>query len=157
MQKRTFTTADLLAARKLRRLWEQEKDRLGLTQEKAAELLGFSTQGTVSHYLNGRLALGAEAVLRFATLLQVSPEEIRPDMAQLFATIRQTPTHKTEHIATPRSRDDLTEKELLLLELYNDLPDSEAEKILNLMKDKRDYFERIMKELAEKKANKNHT
>ncbi|WP_162505578.1 helix-turn-helix domain-containing protein [Candidatus Arsenophonus triatominarum] len=89
---RTITDEDLLAAKRLKQIWDKNKKELSLTQDKAAELLGFSTQATVSHYLTGKLALGVEAVLRFAVLLKVRPEEIRPDMAELFSSIRNLPT-----------------------------------------------------------------
>lgn len=154
MQKRTITEEDLLAAKKLKQIWDEKKKPLGLTQEKAADLLGFATQASISHYLTGKQALGVEAVLKFASLLQVAPEEIRPDMSELFAPVRRfAATTEIASHSPPKSK--LTEKELLLLELYNELPDSEAEKIINLMKSKKNYFEKIMKELVAKKAAKN--
>ncbi|EOW6510229.1 helix-turn-helix domain-containing protein, partial [Escherichia coli] len=68
-----------------------KKTQLGLTQERAAEILGFSTQGAVSHYLNGQTPLNLEAVIKFAGLLQVPPESIRPDMADLLRIVRMYP------------------------------------------------------------------
>lgn len=75
---RTITEADKVAAQRLRSIWTQKKRELGLTQEKAADILDM-TQGGVSHYLTGRTALGPVATLRFSRLLAVSPKEIRPD------------------------------------------------------------------------------
>ncbi|HGJ5854910.1 MAG TPA: helix-turn-helix domain-containing protein [Arsenophonus nasoniae] len=151
---RTITDEDLLAAKKLKQIWDKNKKELGLTQDKAAELLGFSTQATVSHYLTGKLALGVEAVLRFASLLKVRPEEIRPDMADLFSSIRNLPASDMNDCYIEKNR--LTKKQKLLIDLYNDLPESEAEKIINLMKSKKKYFEKIMKELTSKKMDR-HT
>lgn len=150
MQKRTITKEDLLAAKKLKQIWDEKKKSLGLNQEKAADLLGFSTQASISHYITGKQALGVEAVLKFASLLQVAPEEIRPDMSGLFAPVRRFVTPETSNQSPQRNN--LTEKEQLLLDLYNELPDSEAEEILNLMKSKKEYFEKIMKELVAKKT-----
>ncbi|WP_063656949.1 XRE family transcriptional regulator [Candidatus Arsenophonus triatominarum] len=137
---RTITDEDLLAAKRLKQIWDKNKKELSLTQDKAAELLGFSTQATVSHYLTGKLALGVEAVLRFAVLLKVRPEEIRPDMAELFSSIRNLPTSDMNNYYVEKNT--LSQKEKLLLDLYNDLPESEAEKIIDVMKSKKKYFEK---------------
>lgn len=77
-QTRKITEADKRAAALLRSVWNRKKDALGLTQEIAAEPLGM-TQGGVSHYLCGRIALGPVATLKFARLLGVNPKDIRPD------------------------------------------------------------------------------
>lgn len=76
--KRTFTDADRAAHARLRAIWRMKAKPLGLTQAKAAEMFG-GTQGLISHYLNGRLALGRVATLQFARILRVPPEEIRDD------------------------------------------------------------------------------
>jgi predicted transcriptional regulator len=44
---------------------ERKKVTLRLTQEKAADALGFSTQATVSQYLNGSIPLNTDATLKF--------------------------------------------------------------------------------------------
>lgn len=77
------------AAINLKRIWLIRKRELGLTQEEAADLLGFSTQGAVSHYLNGRMALNTEAILKFAKLLEVAPTDIDPQFE--YSTILATP------------------------------------------------------------------
>jgi transcriptional regulator with XRE-family HTH domain len=78
MRKRTITEADKRAATLLRSVWDRKKGELGLTQDKAADALDM-TQGAVSHYLLGRIALGPVATLKFARLLGVAPKDIRPD------------------------------------------------------------------------------
>ena len=70
------------AARRLRLLWRERKE-VGLTQQQAAERLGV-TAATVSQYLHGVIPLGTDAMIRWATLLGVSPDEIRPDMKEAF-------------------------------------------------------------------------
>lgn len=87
MKRKPLSAADIEAARALRRLWDDKKTALKLTQDKAAELLGFSTQGAVSHYLNGYTPLNTDAVLKFAALLQVQPSAIRPDIEDLIGTV----------------------------------------------------------------------
>ena len=76
------------AQQNLLRIWNEKKDSLDLTQEKAAEQMGFETQAAVSHYLNGYTPLNLEAILSFAKLLQVSPLDINPniDLSALYAS-----------------------------------------------------------------------
>jgi transcriptional regulator with XRE-family HTH domain len=93
----------------LLRGWREKRDTLGLTQEKAAALLGFETQAGVSHYLRGYTPLNLEATLNFAQLLQMSPLAINPelDLSALYASDpdiekavamlqRPTPAHKRQ-------------------------------------------------------------
>ncbi len=75
---RNFTPADAAAHKRLRALWDAKAKELRLTQDKVAKQWGV-TQGTVSHYLTGRAALGRVATLQFARLLRVPPEDIRND------------------------------------------------------------------------------
>ena len=80
MARKPLSPADLEAAKNLRRIWDEKHKLLGLTQEKAAEIMKFNTQGAVSHYLNGYTPLNTDAVLKFSALLQVSPSAIRQDI-----------------------------------------------------------------------------
>ncbi|HHR6036614.1 S24 family peptidase [Providencia sp. PAZ2] len=85
---RKISDVDKNAAHNLKTIWEAKRDTLGLTQEKAAEALGFSTQGAVSQYLNGRTALNTDTTLKFAALLQVQPEDINPELKALLDYVR---------------------------------------------------------------------
>lgn len=84
MKRKPLSGEDMAAARALRRLWDDRKADLKLTQDKAAVQMGFATQGAVSHYLNGYTPLNTDAVLKFAALLQVPPSAIRPDIDDLI-------------------------------------------------------------------------
>jgi DNA-binding transcriptional regulator YdaS (Cro superfamily) len=75
---RTITPEDREAAKTLRRIWDAKRRDLALTQERAADLFGGS-QSLISQYLLGRIALGRVACMKFARILRVMPEEIRPD------------------------------------------------------------------------------
>ena len=55
---------------KLKGVWDAKKNDLGLTQEIAAEKLGFSSQGTVGDYLRGRIPLNLKTAIKFARLLE---------------------------------------------------------------------------------------
>lgn len=75
-KKKDLTAYQLAVAAKLRSIWDAKQKSLGLTQDTVAQFLGFTTQGGVSHYLNGRTAIGFEAMFRWADLLRVHPYEI---------------------------------------------------------------------------------
>ena len=78
---RSITDSDLEAARRLREIWNKKKSELRLTQITASELLGFS-QAAFWQYLNGRLALNVETILKFAYLLKIDPREVDPNFPE---------------------------------------------------------------------------
>lgn len=79
---RRITPADHAAAERLQRLWEERAEKLGVTQDTVANLLD-RTQGLVSQYLRGKLALNYKAVLAFAQALQLDdPGMIRSDLPE---------------------------------------------------------------------------
>jgi len=82
--KRNITDEQKEAAKRLKRIWDQKRETLGITQEKAAELSGWANASAVSQYLNGTVALNVEAVLRFAKLLKCHPTEIMPELEELL-------------------------------------------------------------------------
>lgn len=67
------------ARRNLRRLWDIARYQRGLTQADICRETGWS-QGVVSNYLRGEIALNPRAVDLFAAFLDVSPEEIWPGL-----------------------------------------------------------------------------
>lgn len=150
MKRKSMSEQDLEAARRLKALWNSRKADLDLTQDKAAELLGFGTQGAVSHYLNGKTPLNIEAVIKFAGLLQVAPEFIRPDLIDMFRVIRQY-SPDADPLPPQPIAPQLTEKQRKMVELADDLPDSEAEQIIRDMEQKRDYYRRKVQELLDKR------
>lgn len=87
---RTLTPKDQAKAARLKELWNARKKDLNLTQEKAAEMMGYANQGVVSQFLNGMVALSAEATLKFSKLLMVPPSRIDPDI-QAFAFADDAP------------------------------------------------------------------
>jgi len=107
-RKRNLTPADKEAARKLRALWDsavaRRKDEgRPLTQEGMAErlasALGRGTQGAVSQYLNGHIALNYRALLAFADEVGFDPKQVREDLPeqQLQAgTLRERTSGSTD-------------------------------------------------------------
>lgn len=86
MRKRNITQADIEASKRLREIWNAKKESLSLTQSKAAEILGYASQGVAGQYLNGHVALGTEATIKWAKLLQVKVDDIRPEIGS-FAQV----------------------------------------------------------------------
>lgn len=78
MGRRELTPQELDDSKRLRKVWDERKRILNLTQDAAADLMGFRTQGAVSHYLNAKIPLNVAAKLKFAQVLQMRPSEIWP-------------------------------------------------------------------------------
>ncbi|WP_312374959.1 LexA family transcriptional regulator [Pseudomonas oryzihabitans] len=55
-----------------------------MTQAVLADACGWSSQGTVSQYLNGRLELNGSALSRFAIALQFDPMEVSPRLTEFY-------------------------------------------------------------------------
>jgi Helix-turn-helix len=81
-RKAKMDAADIEAARRLHRLWQQKKGSRP-TQDAIAEKLGDVTQGAVSQYIHGKIPLNFFAVLVFADALGCDPREIREDLPGL--------------------------------------------------------------------------
>lgn len=80
-----LTDEEKREAEALKKIWNKKKKELRergikLTQESAAEELGFDTQGAVSQYLNGKIRLNLDAIIKFSKLLGCKPNDIRPSL-----------------------------------------------------------------------------
>ncbi len=94
MQKhnRTITAKDREAAARLSALWaDYKKKNPGVSQETAGAKLKYS-QAVFSQYLHCKIALGTDAVRKFAGLFGVDPGAIRPELAG-------TPPHRATVLA----------------------------------------------------------
>ncbi|ENH0623147.1 helix-turn-helix transcriptional regulator [Escherichia coli] len=151
MKRKPLSEIDLQAAQRLKEIWTTKKTQLGLTQERAAEILGFSTQGAVSHYLNGQTPLNLEAVIKFAGLLQVPPESIRPDTADLLRIVRMYPQElQQDNVVALPAEMEQSENELPfniepierdLIQTFRAFPKEDKEKMLKEMKEKKESIE----------------
>jgi transcriptional regulator with XRE-family HTH domain len=83
MSRRPLTPEELEDAKRLRKLWNERKDQFHLSQVKAADEMGFSSQAAVSQYLNARVPLNVKTVAKFAKLLRLNVEEISPRFGKL--------------------------------------------------------------------------
>jgi len=80
-----LTEEEIVYANNLSNIWSKKKIEfkmkgIKLTQEYAAERMGFDAQGTISQYINGYTPLNDSAVYKFADLLGVNPSEIKPSL-----------------------------------------------------------------------------
>lgn len=82
--RRELTDSERDCASRLRRIWEQQRSVLELTQEKVAMSCGWSTQGAFGHYLQGKNPLNIDAVFKLARALGVNPCEIMPALRDLL-------------------------------------------------------------------------
>ncbi|WP_074755884.1 LexA family transcriptional regulator [Pseudomonas abietaniphila] len=83
MKKRPLTEEQLAECAALKAIYMAKKDELGLTQEKAGEMLGMN-QGSFSHYLNGRNALNLEFASRAAVLFGVPVSAFSTRLAEMI-------------------------------------------------------------------------
>jgi UDP-N-acetylmuramyl pentapeptide synthase len=90
-RKRNLTVADKAAAARLKQLWlaavaARRDTSEPLTQNLVADRLEHYTkrgsQGAISQYINGGIALNYKAVLAFADVIGCAPTDIRNDLAE---------------------------------------------------------------------------
>jgi phage repressor protein C with HTH and peptisase S24 domain len=92
---RLITDADLFAAQRLKSAWDEASKRLNITQDDVAEIMD-GTQGLVSQYLNGKIALNYRALLAFCKAMELEdPRLIRDDLPEQRLAVRDssTPTY----------------------------------------------------------------
>ncbi|MEI7840990.1 MAG: helix-turn-helix transcriptional regulator, partial [Methylococcaceae bacterium] len=81
-----LTATQIMAAEQLRLIWNSKKKELGLTQEKVAQLCQWNTQAAFNAYLQARIPLNTEAILRLSKVFQIHPTEIMPALADILPT-----------------------------------------------------------------------
>ncbi|AZY50107.1 hypothetical protein C0J09_13970 [Bordetella avium] len=82
-----LTPTQLADASRLKSLYEDWKDKRrargeSASQETVAALLGFSSQSSVSQYVNGKIPLNINALVKFSELFGCAPEDISMDLAK---------------------------------------------------------------------------
>jgi len=86
MQRRPLTAEEKTWCDNLKRVYNEKKKELGLTQEKLAELCGWKSQGSVAQYFTGRIPLNTDAKIKLAWALKVPVSEIDPTMKAVKTT-----------------------------------------------------------------------
>ena len=101
-------------AARLDAIYKRKKKELGLTQERLAALMGFSTQSSVSQYLTGKIPLSDAALLKFAYHLQFNPVEVRPEIFDQFP-ITSSPDLASDAVAFARQFQRLSKEDQAIL------------------------------------------
>ncbi|MDA8485133.1 transcriptional regulator [Pseudomonas resinovorans] len=97
-KRRPLTEEEQAEAGRLMALYERKKAmarELGikLTQEDVASYCGWSGQSAFSQYATGKVALNLDALIRMAKVLEFSPREVSPRLADMIESVMP---HKVE-------------------------------------------------------------
>ncbi|MEC8917145.1 MAG: XRE family transcriptional regulator [Pseudomonadota bacterium] len=90
-RKRTpLTPEQIEEAKRLKAIFEQRKAEARdrgekITQADVAELCGWKEQSAVSQYMNGRIALNLDALLKFQQALKFEANQVSPRLAKFVA------------------------------------------------------------------------
>ncbi|MEK6787945.1 MAG: helix-turn-helix domain-containing protein [Pseudomonadota bacterium] len=82
--KRELTKSEKEECAALKSIFLLRKRDAGLTQESAADFLGYKTQGAVSQYLNGKVALNLQAAIGFSRLLDCKVRDFCPRLSSII-------------------------------------------------------------------------
>ncbi|EPP6649012.1 helix-turn-helix domain-containing protein, partial [Escherichia coli] len=118
------------------------------------ELMGFEAQSAVSHYLNGKAPLNTDAALKFAVLLRVKPEELRPDLADLMNYVRSSGTYDESFEGEGWRM--VNKQQADLLDLFDILPESEKAKLIERLKGQNELYKEAFENMlaAQKRMKK---
>ncbi|SFN77552.1 Helix-turn-helix [Izhakiella capsodis] len=146
-KKNIITEEDIQIAKRLKKIWDEKKTLLGLSQEKAACALGFSTQAAISQFLNAKVSINIENLLKFSALLDVEPEEINPSVSPLLDHIRKS---SNGNLTSVCEKKEITAEHQELIDVFSALPDDKKEKFMREMKAMKAhydaYFEQRLRE-----------
>jgi transcriptional regulator with XRE-family HTH domain len=91
MAAKPLNKSQLEDAKRLRAVFELRKNEdPSLSQERLAHACGWKTQGSVNQYMHGKIPLNLNAVQKFAEVLQVSIEDISPDLSRQIASLAKS-------------------------------------------------------------------
>lgn len=83
MSKQVITLTDIEAAKKLKEIWTNYKNKYGITQEEFAFRLGFS-QSNFSIYLNAKQSIGLKTLVKLADALECNCSDIRQELKDKY-------------------------------------------------------------------------
>ena len=89
-KKAVLTDENLAESAKLRELWEKRKHLHGLNQTEFGHEYDIGTQATVSHCLNGTMAISLKAATGFAQGLRCNVADFSPRLAALSGAVTKT-------------------------------------------------------------------
>ncbi|WP_406706341.1 helix-turn-helix domain-containing protein [Sodalis sp.] len=120
---------------------------LRITQDELAERLGV-TKGGISHWLNGRREPRIEDFCKIMAILGLNKLILNNDGSLLVDNDLEAMSPTTPPMPT------LTEEELELLKLFDDLPEVEAKGFLAEMKIKKTHYDALFEEMYKKRKQK---
>lgn len=94
-----------------------------LTQDRIADLCGWSGQSVVSQYANGKIPLNIPALIKFAQVLNFAPAEVSPRLAKLFGDNRNAASLIAYQLTQPSPDSQLAAQEhtgLYPMEVWDD-------------------------------------
>ena len=97
-RKRELSNAEIEAAQNLKKIWNEKRKVLKISQEEMAFKCGWSGQSAFSQYLHSRIPLNTDAVLKIAKILEVHPTEIMPEIAALMPTSQKIEEKKIDKV-----------------------------------------------------------
>lgn len=102
----------------LKKVWNEKKRILDITQQTAAEQLGI-TQGAFSQYLNGHCPLNEKATMKIAKFLGVHPEVIDPNFRENVNIIKR---YQWKAVVAHTSSDSKTKVDELIESEFDSAP-----------------------------------
>ncbi|WP_211474796.1 helix-turn-helix transcriptional regulator [Collimonas humicola] len=106
MPAKPLTDEQLQDAIRLKSLFlRRKKEDPSLTQEKLAFLCGWKTQGTITHYFNGRIPLNLGALQKFAEALDARLDEISPSLAAVVGALQKNTVDHGAGVSTSHGHD----------------------------------------------------
>jgi len=147
MSKKPLTAEQIADAKRLKAIFEDKKHSKGYSQESLAHELGVG-QSAINQLLNGINKLTPANAAALAKALKVNVEDFSPSLALEIAQMAQA--LKAGDVGLTA----LTEIQREVLELFDSLPDEEAERFLVEMRAKKAYYDAIFKEMLAKRGKK---
>lgn len=141
-----YTLYNLVMKMKWQEIAKNRMAKLGVSQEKASEYLGV-TKGAFNHWLNGRREPSISQIGLIFDYLGIKDVTLAAD-GEFFVGKSEASDHKVDYQAalSPRKR--------ILLELFDELPDSEADDLLRTLEEKKQMYDALYAELEQKKRKK---
>lgn len=91
-------------ADRLKDIYEAKKEALGLTQDTLAAHCGWSSQGSVSQYLNGKIPLNLPAAIKLASALHCHVQDFSHQLAKALYLADTPPPPPSLNEPEPPSR-----------------------------------------------------
>ncbi|MGV8004292.1 helix-turn-helix domain-containing protein [Photorhabdus temperata subsp. temperata] len=124
---------------RLKRLRNQQK----MSQAALAERCGWASQSRIGNYESDTRNVSADDAVILSKALGVSPAELMFGCEQQECRVDSQLKSK-----------ELSRRQEILLELFDELPDSEADELLKTLEEKKRYYNQLLEELSQKKSKK---